>query len=104
MPARTRNKKIPQQSNNFVITPNHFPMQVSVIRIGNSRGIRFPKSVIDQYGIGGSVELVLEKDRIIIEPLSKPRNGWESAFRTMHEKGEDVLLLPDNLEEENELP
>lgn len=76
-------------------------MEVSVIKIGNSRGIRFSKTLLDKYNIRDRVELILEKGQIIIRPLSKPRNGWEKAFMEMHAHGDDQLLVDDLFEDES---
>ena len=51
-------------------------MEVSVVKIGNSRGIRFSKTIIERYNIRDTVELIMEKGQLIIKPLAKPRKGW----------------------------
>ena len=76
-------------------------MEVSVIKIGNSRGIRFSKTIIERYNIRDTVDLILDKGQIIIKPLSKPRRGWDKAFIEMHANGDDKLVMPDIFEEEN---
>jgi len=76
-------------------------MEVSVIKIGNSRGIRFSKTIIERYNIRDTVDLILDKGQIIIKPLSKPRKGWDKAFIEMHANGDDKLIVPDIFEEEN---
>ena len=76
-------------------------MDVSVIPIGNSKGIRLSKTLIERYNIGDTVELVLEKDCIILKPKAEPRKGWEEAFKEMRERGDDQLLIPDVFEDEN---
>jgi antitoxin MazE len=76
-------------------------MEVSVIKIGNSRGIRFSKTIIERYNIRDTVDLILDKGQIIIKPLSKPRKGWEKSFMEMHNNGDDKLMMPDIFEEEN---
>jgi antitoxin MazE len=48
-------------------------MEVQVINIGNSKGIRLPKSILEQYNISDVLELILEKGRIILKPKSTPR-------------------------------
>ena len=75
-------------------------MEVSVIQIGNSKGIRFSKTILEKYNIKDKVELILEKGKIIIQPLSSPRKGWEKAFEKMNENGEDRLLFDDVFEDE----
>lgn len=75
-------------------------MEAKVIKIGNSKGLRLSKTILDKYEIGDFVNLRLEKDFIVIEPLKKPRFMWESAFKEMHENGDDQLLINDFFDEE----
>ena len=76
-------------------------MEVSVIKIGNSRGIRFSKTLIERYNIRDSVDLILDKGQIIIKPLSRPIRGWEKAFMEMSANGDDKLIINDIFEDEN---
>lgn len=76
-------------------------MEVSIIQIGNSKGIRLSKTIIEKYNIKDKVDLILEKGQIIIKPLTKPRKGWEESFKEMSENGDDRLLFNDVFEDEN---
>ena len=76
-------------------------MEVSVIKIGNSKGIRLSKTLLDKYNIKDTVDLILEKGQIVIKPLSRPRKGWEKAFKEMSKNGDDRLLINDVFEDEN---
>ena len=76
-------------------------MEISVINIGNSKGIRLTKSLLEKYDIKDKVELILEKGRIILKPVEQPRKGWEQSFRDMHENGDDCLLIEDVFNDEN---
>lgn len=76
-------------------------MEISVVQIGNSKGIRLSKTLIEKYNITDTVELVLEKDYIIVKPKPKPRQGWDKAFKKMHQNGDDKLLVPDVFDDEN---
>jgi antitoxin MazE len=76
-------------------------MEVSVIKIGNSKGIRLSKTMLDKYNIQDTVEVILEKGQIVIKPLSRPRKGWEKAFKKMAENGDDSLLVNDVFDDEN---
>ncbi|HET8860540.1 AbrB/MazE/SpoVT family DNA-binding domain-containing protein [Marivirga sp.] len=76
-------------------------MEVSVVKIGNSKGIRFSKTILEKYNIRDKVDLILEKGQIIIKPLSKPRKGWEEAFKEMSENKDDSLLFTDVFEDED---
>lgn len=70
-------------------------MEISVIPIGNSKGIRLTKTILEKYNITDTVELILEKGYIILKPKATPRKGWEKSFKKMHENGEDKLLIDD---------
>ena len=76
-------------------------MDISVIPIGNSKGIRLPKTLLEKYHIKDTVELILEKGYIIIKPTSSPRKGWDKAFKKMHSNKDDKSLLMDVFEDEN---
>ena len=76
-------------------------MDISVISIGNSKGIRLSKTLIEKYDIKDTIELVLEKNYIILKPKTSPRKDWEKSFKKLHENGEDRLLIPDIFEDEN---
>lgn len=76
-------------------------MEVSVIPIGNSKGIRLSKILLEKYNITDKIELILEKGYIILKPKSEPRAGWETSFKKMHEDGDDNLLISDFFEDEN---
>lgn len=76
-------------------------MELSIIKIGNSKGVKFSKSLIKKYNINDKVKIILEKDYIILKPISTPRKDWEKAFKEMHENGDDQLLFNDIFENEN---
>ncbi len=76
-------------------------MEISVIPIGNSKGIRLTKTLIEKYNIKDTVELILEKGYIILKPIATPRKGWEKSFKKMHENGDDTLLVNDVFVDEN---
>lgn len=67
-------------------------MKVRIVRIGNSQGIRIPKPLLEQAGLGNEVELRVEGSRLVIESTMHPRAGWDEAFAAMHAAGDDQLL------------
>lgn len=76
-------------------------MEASIIKIGNSKGLRLNKQILEQYHITDKVELIFEQDRIILKPLDRPRKGWNEAFKLMSEKGDDHLLIEDVFDNED---
>ena len=63
------------------------------MRVGNSRGIRIPKSLIEHCGFGDAVELYVEQDRLVIAPDRPARHGWKEAFSATGSSAQDPLLL-----------
>lgn len=67
-------------------------MKASIVRIGNSQGIRIPKVVLEQTQLKGEVELEVRDRQILIRAVTKTRHDWDRKFRIMAEKGDDKLL------------
>lgn len=67
-------------------------MRTSIVRIGNSQGVRIPKIIIEQCHLGPDVELEVENERLIIRSASLPRQDWEEKFKSMAAAGDDRLL------------
>ena len=63
-----------------------------IVRIGNSRGIRVPKGLLDQAQLPEEVELQAELGRLVVRAARGPRAGWAAAAKTMHARGDDHLL------------
>lgn len=66
--------------------------RTQLVKIGNSRGIRIPKPLIDQTGLQSEVELVVERGRLIIRPVTHPRADWDERFQEMAEHGDDKFF------------
>lgn len=73
-------------------------MRAKVIKIGNSRGIRIPKSIIEQSGLNDEVELEVRNNQIIIKSIStNKRENWDLLFKKMTQNKDDILLDADAL-------
>jgi len=75
-------------------------MRSKVIKIGNSKGLILSKTILEKYEIGHEVNIKLQEDYLIIEPVSKPREGWDEQFKKAKSKEEKELLIPDVFEDE----
>ncbi len=67
-------------------------MKTRIVRIGNSRGVRIPKFLLEQTGLRGEVEISAQEGTLIIRPAKEPREGWAAAFQEMARRGDDALL------------
>jgi antitoxin MazE len=75
-------------------------MEVSIIKIGNSKGLRLSKTILEKYQIKDKVELILEKGQIILRPVVTPRKNWEKKFKEMSKNDDDTLLINDVFDED----
>lgn len=67
-------------------------VKTRLVRIGNSRGVRIPKLLLDQVALGPEVVVTAERDRLVISRATRPRQAWSEQFRRMAERGDDRLL------------
>ncbi|MDB5178241.1 MAG: SpoVT/AbrB protein [Patescibacteria group bacterium] len=65
-------------------------------KIGNSRGIRLPKALIEQSGLKDEVELIARDGEILIANIRKPREGWAEAMEAAYQRGELELTEEDH--------
>lgn len=66
-----------------------------IIRIGNSQGVRVPRSLLEQAGFSEgdqAVELEVRQEGILIRHAKRARSGWAAQFAQMAEHGDDTLL------------
>ena len=69
-------------------------MHVSLIDIGTSKGIRIPASVLKMFSSLSAFELSVKGNRIILDTLESPRQGWEDKFKA----SSNILLIDDDLD------
>jgi antitoxin MazE len=67
-------------------------MKTKIVRIGNSRGVRIPKPLLEEAGLEDEVELRVVESGIIIESIAAPRAGWAEAAAELQARGEGGLL------------
>jgi len=80
---------------------NRFNMLVSLIPIGNSKGIRLPKAILEQLNIQDKLEMEVKEKQLILKPINnKPRDGWEEALKEMSSNNDDSLFIPEANETE----
>ncbi|MGL5034111.1 MAG: AbrB/MazE/SpoVT family DNA-binding domain-containing protein [Microcystaceae cyanobacterium] len=67
-------------------------IRTRIVKIGNSQGIRIPKTLLEQSGIRSEVEIEVEGDRLTIRNAPHLRQGWDQAFAQMALENSDRLL------------
>ena len=67
-------------------------MKSRLIRIGNSRGVRLPKPLIQEAGLKEEIEVSVREGAVVITSSTAPRSGWAEAARQLRERRGDRLL------------
>jgi antitoxin MazE len=79
-------------------------MKARLVQIGNSRGVRLPKPLIEEIGLTDEVELRVREGAIVILPARGPREGWAEAAQLLRDRSEGDLLdapTPTRFDEES---
>ncbi len=71
---------------------DYMPARTRIVRIGNSRGIRVPKALLQQAQLPEEVELYAEPGRLVVSGVREPRAGWREAAAEMRRNEDDDLL------------
>ena len=69
------------------------PLKTNVVRIGNSQGVRIPKTLLEQCHLQREVELEPRGDYLILRSAKKPRTGWGAAFEAMARQRDDKMIV-----------
>ncbi len=72
-------------------------MQVSLIDIGTSKGIRIPASILKMFDSLTGFNLKVEGKKIILETIENSRKGWDEKFKN----SDSELLIDDSLDIED---
>ncbi len=67
-------------------------MKARIVRIGNSRGVRLPKPLIEEAGLPEEVEIQARDGTIVIAAAARTRAGWYQAAQLLRKRKEDTLL------------
>jgi antitoxin MazE len=67
-------------------------MKTRLIRIGNSRGLRLPKPLIEEAGFKDEVEITLRDGALVVTSAEHPRAGWGAAVKLLLERREDYVI------------
>lgn len=64
-----------------------------IVPIGNSKGVRLPKRLIEDLNLTDMVELESRGNELVIRPIASVHEGWEESAKAMHRRGDDTLLI-----------
>ncbi len=66
-------------------------VKTKIIKIGNSQGVRIPKSLLEQLNFSTEIEIDIQDNQLVLRPISPARKGWDAAFAEMAARGDDRL-------------
>jgi antitoxin MazE len=69
-------------------------MKARLVRIGNSKGIRLPKPVLEQIGLTDEVVLQVREHSIVVSAARRAREGWADAAKSLSAETGAGLLDP----------
>ncbi len=67
-------------------------MKARIIQIGNSRGVRIPKVLLEQTRLTDDVQIEAQAGEIVIRSARAPRADWEAQFKRMAQRADDRML------------
>ncbi len=71
-------------------------MKARLVQIGNSRGVRLPKPMIEEAGLNDDVDIHVKEGSIVITSNSKPRSDWADSAKLLHDRNDDALIDSNN--------
>jgi len=78
---------------------------IKLISIGNSKGVRLPKDLLQKYGLNESLLLEETERGLLLLKKEDGRISWEETYKAMANEKEDwedfEVTLPDGLEDED---
>ena len=64
-------------------------IELKVVPIGNSRGVRLPKPVLERYAIKDTLVLEVTEAGLLLRGKRDARMSWEETFQDMARNHED---------------
>ncbi len=72
-------------------------MKIQLIKIGNSRGVRIPKTMLEQCRLNGDLNIELRENEIVISSEHNQRSGWDEAFKKARSLKENSMIDDDGI-------
>jgi antitoxin MazE len=64
-------------------------VELKIVAIGNSRGLRLPREIIERYAIEDTIVLEIREDGLVFRNKRDKRLSWEDTFKDMARERED---------------
>ncbi len=63
--------------------------ELKIVQIGNSKGIRIPKSMLQKYGFTDSVQIEERDNGLLLRNNENEKMSWEDTFKAMKKENEN---------------
>lgn len=63
--------------------------ELKLVKIGNSKGIRIPKSILQKYGFTDSIQIEEKDDGILLHSSKSSKLSWEDTYKAIRSENED---------------
>ncbi len=63
--------------------------ELKLVKIGNSKGIRIPKSILQKYGFTDSIQIEEKENGIMLHGRKSSKLSWEDTYKAMKSEDED---------------
>lgn len=70
-----------------VTTREGVTLRATLVKIGNSRGLRLAKPLLEQVGLSDEVDIQASPGVLTIRPVARPRAGWAEAAAAVPPQG-----------------
>ena len=71
------------------VPTNRVKIALKVVQIGNSRGVRLPKAVLERFQIKDALVLEAREEGLLLRGTKDKRMTWEETYRDMTREKED---------------
>lgn len=63
--------------------------EFKIVQIGNSKGIRIPKTMLQKYGFTDSIQIEERDNGILLRNNDNSKLSWEDTFKAMKKENEN---------------
>jgi antitoxin MazE len=64
-------------------------VELKIVPIGNSKGVRLPKEILERYAIGESIVLEAREEGLVFRNEKDKRLSWADTYKDMARERED---------------
>ena len=75
-------------------------MNTKIISIGNSKGVRIPKNMLNDWDENQEIEIKKIDDKIVIKPIFNSRKLWSKQLDSINDEIDHVDFVENRFDQE----